>query len=30
MRVWEAEGLEQGWDEWTETGPPLSHCSLTA
>lgn len=22
MRVWEAKGLEQGWDEWTGRGPP--------
>ena len=24
MRVWEAEGLEQGWEERTGRGPPLS------
>lgn len=30
MRVWEAGGLEQGWEEWTERGPPLSHYSITA
>lgn len=28
MRVWEAEGLEQGWEQ-TGRGLPLSHRGLT-